>query len=589
MDFFQQMMAGIERGILAISVYFGDLVVKSIEGWDERGKRFWRWYDSIGEADSEANSLLTIATEGVTTTRTRLHEEIKEELRDAAAKGGFYGYLTWLIIFVSIQTGKIKAFMSGIQALRAQSVNEDLKPSLAPIEALLRAEMLNPNSTNFLDPIIAKWGLPQSSLDSYRAAMQQVPSLTELLVLRNRGAINNSQALDYMNQQGMNDEDASKVLELRLFYPGPADLVSLAGREAFEEDQIRDFELDKDFDKIPREVFDRAGVTPEVARWYWIAHWQNPSIQQFFEMVHRKAERKPGVPWTLDDVEIFARLSDINPTFVKGLTDIAYRPLTRVDVRRMYQDGILDYNGILKSYTDLGYNPADAKLMSDWTVKYTQRGERSLTKAQLESMFELRQLTRIQLASQLKLIGYPEDQASILSWLASAKREDERVRSFIRRGEFEYKRGLSSQEAVSSFLIDEDIEPDQIRELFDEWDNEKVYEQAFPSKEDVLSWFDSGRIDEEQLRGFLRALRFTDANIDLYVQTDGARFSKTDVLRLYDEQEVTEEKALSDLRAIGYSAEDAMALLGPVTRRIERRIELEQAENERVRNPQNGR
>jgi hypothetical protein len=116
--------------------------------------------------------------------------------------------------------------------------------------------------------------------------------------------------------------------------------------------------------------------------------------------------------------------------------------------------------------------------------------------------------------------------------------------------------------------------------MFNEWDNEKVYEQALPSKDDVLSWLGSGRIDETEFRGFMRALRFTDENIDIYAQADGATLSKTDVLRLYDQREIMEERALSALRDLGYEPADALALIGPVTRRIERRDQLEQAQTD---------
>ena len=75
----------------------------------------------------------------------------------------------------------------------------------------------------------------------------------------------------------------------------------------------------------------------------------------------------------------------------------------------------------------------------------------------------------------------------------------------------------------------------------------------------------------------MRSLRYTDANIDLYVQSEGeARLSKTDILRLLDQREIMEEKAITDLKALGYTPEDAMALIGPVLKRIARRDQREQ-------------
>ena len=570
----------IQRNAEALATFFARHIISLVLSKELASKEYLNPIGKTITADAKAEELLSTATAGVTSVRTRLHEEIREELEDAAKKGGIFGYLHWALITIAVFKGKVSAFMGGISALRAQAVNTDLKPSLAPIESLLRAEMLNPWATSFLDPIIEKWGLPKSSLDSMRSAMQQLPSMVDLMMLVNRKVIPESTAIAYMERQGISEVDAERLLQLRFYYPSPADWATLAGREAYEEDQIRSFGLDAGFENIDPSTYEKAGLTAETARQYWVAHWSNPSPQQLFEMIHRKAPKPDGTPFAATDVDDYVRLADINPFFGKALAHIAFRPLTRVDVRRMYADGVLDYDGILKSYTDLGYDQPEAKVMSDWTVKYTQRSERSLTRTQLEAMFELRQISRSQLAKQLELIGYPREQAETLSYLAAAKQEDKRLRSFIRRGEYEYKRSMATKAQVSSLLLDEGVEPDQLEDMFNEWDNEKVYEQALPSKDDVLSWLDSGRIDETEFRGFMRALRFTDENIDIYAQADGATLSKTDVLRLYDQREIMEERALSALRDLGYEPADALALIGPVTRRIERRDQLEQAQTD---------
>lgn len=583
MDFFKQMMEGIERASLALGVYFNNILVSWINAQVKIVKAYLGFWGETKDKIPSIDKTQEVIGEAYTVAESRLHTEIQEELQQAKEQGGFVGWLKTVVILFNVSLGKLFAFSKGIQALRAQVVNEDLKPSLVSIEALLRAELLNPTSTDYLDPIIAKWGLPDSSLKVYRSAMRQLPAFQELLVLRNRNEITTKEAKTYLSLHGYNEEDAGKLLELRFFYPGAADLVSLAGREAFEEDQITKFDLDRDFDKIPKWIFEKAGVTDEVARWYWVAHWNNPSIQQFWEMVHRKAERLPGVPWSIDDADDYARLADINPSFVPGLRDIAYRPLTRVDVRRMNRDGVLGYEGIEKSYTDLGYSPvtppggkSDVTLMSEWTIKFNARAERELTKTQILNMYELRQISPKDIVTYLELIGYESDQARDIKDLADNQREEKRLRSFIRRGEYEYKRGFEKPDVVRGRLIDEFIEPEQIDGMFQEWDNEMVYEQALPSKEDVLGWFPT-RINETELRNHLRSLRYTDANIDLYVQSEGeARLSKTDILRLLDQREIMEEKAITDLKALGYTPEDAMALIGPVLKRIARRDQREQ-------------
>ena len=573
----------IKDSMLALSVFLGKRIGNYLQEKYDLFLRLFTFKDDVEEPEQEAETLLSEATRNVVEVRTRLHEEIKEELVDAAKKGGLIGWAHWALVAFSVFTSKIRAFMAGIGNLRAQAVNEDLRPSLASIETAVRAWVLNPGLESTVDDLLARWGIPDDQIALYKLTTQNLLSGAELLTLINRELVTENDAIETLRRQGFGRDDAEKLVELRKFYPGPADWATLAGREAFEEDQIRAFDLDSGFDQIDPATYERGGMTSEIARWYWVAHWSNPSIQQLFEMIHRKARKTDTETWSEDDVADYARLADINPIFVKGLTDIAFRPLTRVDVRRMRQDGILTYDDVMKSYTDLGYNPDDAKLMTNWTETWATKSQRNLTRSQLEKMYELRQISRIELSELLESIGYTDDQAETMSLLAAADREDERMRSFIRRYEYEYKRRISTKQEVSRRLIEEDMQADQVNELLDEWDNERVYERALPSKEDLIGWLTGGTISSERFRSGMRALRYTDEDIDLYTQGEAVRLSKTDTLRVYDQGAIDRTRALEGLLSLGYSDQDAQALLIPIDARIQRRVEREQAETDNGR------
>ena len=504
-----------------------------------------------------------------------LHEQIDEELREAQAEGGLLGWARAAAIVFGASTSAWKAFLSGIGNLRAQRVNADLRPSLAGIETAIRAWLLNPELEDMVDDTLTRWGMPDDQIALYKLVTQNLLTGSELLTLINRELVSEDDAIEMLRRQGYGRDDAERLVELRKFYPGPTDWATLAGREAFEEDQIAAFELDKGFDQIPTETYERAGMTREVARWYWTAHWSNPSIQQLFEMIHREAPKSDTETWSEDDVEDYARLADINPIFVKGLTHIAYRPLTRVDVRRMRQDNVLTYKEVERNYLDLGYNAKDATLMADWTEAWATRQERSLTRTQIEHLYDLRQISRIQLADMLESIGYSEDQAVTISLLQAAAREERRLKSFIARSEYEYKRQIVGKARVAQVLISEGIEPDQIGEMLEEWDNERVVQQALPSKDDMLGWLSAGVIAQERFRSGMRALRYSDEDIDLYSQSDAVRLSKTDLLRLLDQEAINLSRALAGLVALGYSVEDSEALTAPVMGRIRRRQERE--------------
>lgn len=461
--------------------------------------------------------------------------------------------------------------------MQQQTADSMLRPALLDQNALIRYLMRDPNRFGEVKDIFDRWGLPDNQLTMLLAGSENEPGISELIPLVNRELLTESEARQRLQNSGYDSEMQNKLMALADWLPPASDLASLAGREAFEEDQITKFGLDADLPERYLEEAAKVGVSAKVARWYWVAHWSNPSIQQFFEMVHRRARNGQGGIWTGDDVAEFARLADINPTFVEGLTDIAYRPLTRVDVRRMYEDGVLDYDAVKRSYLDLGYDETNAVLMADWTKAYAERGTRQLTRTQIVSMYELRQITRVQLADQLEVIGFDPDEASVISHLAAAQREEARLKSFVRKIEYEFKRGFTDKAAASRDLYDAGIEPEQVQELIHEWENETVYERALPSKQDLVGWFEGGQIEADNFRDRMRALRFDDADIDLYMLGDVQRLSKTDVLRLFDQGGIDEARARVALLDLGYTETDTDALMQPVIARIKRRADLEQA------------
>jgi len=101
---------------------------------------------------------------------------------------------------------------------------------------------------------------------------------------------------------------------------------------------------------------------------YWASHWTLPSVGLLNEMLHR------GV---IDDVtwDRFVKYNDFDPAVRPWLKAISYKPYTRVDVRRMYDVGVLDDSELLQSYKDLGYDDIRANNMALWTKVYIAVGE----------------------------------------------------------------------------------------------------------------------------------------------------------------------------------------------------------------------
>jgi hypothetical protein len=152
----------------------------------------------------------------------------------------------------------------------------------------------------------------------------------------------------------------------------------MAVREAFTPAIIAKFRYAEGFPSEILEYTRKIGLSDEWLKRYWYAHWQLPSPQQGYEMLHRLRPGKVSQPFTKDDMDLLLRTADYAPYFRDKMIAISYSPFTRVDVRRMYKTGDLSYQGVIDAYMDIGYDADKAKKLADFTVHYETGNDTNL-------------------------------------------------------------------------------------------------------------------------------------------------------------------------------------------------------------------
>jgi hypothetical protein len=212
-----------------------------------------------------------------------------------------------------------------------------------------------------------------------------LPTVSELITLKFRKLIDDDEFYDKMAKLGYSRETADEIVKAAYFYPTPSDLISWTAREVFEPDAIEKYGLDAEFDKLRLDEFFKAGMTEEQVRNFWRAHWQHPSWTQIIEMMRRDVLKDPQArdkvkagsdEWRklreeeVDLVYDWYRLVEIPPYWRDRLTKISYEPLTRVDVRRMEDLGLLTDDELMRMYLDWGYDEENARRMVIWTKQY---------------------------------------------------------------------------------------------------------------------------------------------------------------------------------------------------------------------------
>jgi len=176
-----------------------------------------------------------------------------------------------------------------------------------------------------------------------------------LMTLHYRREIDDDFFYNEMAKWGFDKAQADRLMKAYLYYPSPTDFIRFSVRDVFKPDIVERYGYDTGWEETEKEIkeyAEKTGITMDVLRWYWRAHWELPSPTMAFEMLHRGLiERK--------DIETLLKIADYAPYWIDKIIGISYSPITRVDLRRLYHAGVIDEERLYKGYKDLGYNEED--------------------------------------------------------------------------------------------------------------------------------------------------------------------------------------------------------------------------------------
>jgi len=251
----------------------------------------------------------------------------------------------------------------------------------------------------------------------------QSPALGEILTLLNRGKIHPDVADYYVRHLGFRSADTrEQLLSLRHTIPGPSDLVRYALREAWDPAVVARFEYDAEYPPELTYWMEKQGAGGDArtadqiaagappVKWPqldWRVHWQNIAPTMAYEMYHRLRPHRlarfgadfGGLrAFTFSDLETVLKVNDYPVPFRQQLAAINSQTLGRVDIRRMYNLGIMERTEVKELYLDAGYVEPDAEKLTKF-AEHTRRITRAnrftrRTKASVIDAYNLGILSR---------------------------------------------------------------------------------------------------------------------------------------------------------------------------------------------------
>jgi len=375
--------------------------------------------------------------------------------------------------------------------------------------------------------------------DDHYAAVEEIvrPILNvgDMLPMMYREIISRGTFTETAKKWGWESGDIENIIESSKVIPGVGDLVAMAVREAWRDDVASRWGYDEDYPQELTKWAGRQGLDAEWSKRYWRAHWQLPSPQLGFEMYHRLRPGTSSVTFTRENLLELLKIADFPAGFRERMIEIAYQPITRVDLRRLYQAGVINKTRVLDGYKDLGYTDKDAQALADFAVKDSASAEKDITRAAIVTSYKKAIISRGDAAGMLTAIGYGSMEADFYLDIADFEIETDRADDVIDYVKTMYVNSEYNAQDVSAELGKLNLPSTQVERLLQVWDIQRRKKQKTPTTTDFEDFYKRDIIDRDQLIDNLKRAGWTDERVGWIV----ARIDQ----RLQDSARVEAERA----------------------------------------------
>jgi hypothetical protein len=326
-----------------------------------------------------------------------------------------------------------------------------------------------------------------------------------------RGIIDEDTLYTNLHKLRYTQEDIDRVISLTEYYPNPSDLVRFAVREVYSPQIAQQYGLFEDFPEEFIQAAAKAGLPEEQAKNYWGAHWELPSISQAFEMYHRRIINE-------EELNTLLRSQDVMPYWRERLTSMAYSPLTRVDVRRMYGLGVLDRDGVYNAYLDHGYSPENAELMTNFTIKYETNEDFGITRSTVLKSYKKGLITQDQAVSYLAQLGYAENTIELHMQQTEYDMYEEDAELYVDNLVLLYRLGAMTIDQLKTSLLSLDLPGAYVDKIVNKEKVSTSKKLKLPTKTELEKWLELKIINETEYSNAMTRLGYQEEDIIKYLQ-----------------------------------------------------------------------
>jgi len=383
----------------------------------------------------------------------------------------------------------------------------DLAYSPAPTSARVQSGLLEGLSRANIEERIISTGIHPDQASEYYNAVLAKPNPQDIIRWRLRTDPSLAELPSDLSKIGVHPDyqDVYKTLA----YPVPpiGDMITMAVREAFTPEIAERFGQYEDYPTELTKFAAMNGISEDWSKRYWAAHWSLPSPQQGFQMLHRGIINK-------DELHVLMRALDIMPFWRDKLIQVAYKPLTRVDVRRMFALGVLTEDEVKTAYLDVGYSEKNSERLTEFTVKQVLAQQTGFNTTDVVAAYKNSQLNRSDAYTMIADLGVKGGNITSILNAAETQRDWSLLNDQIRGIGNEYKQEVLDGDEAEDRLRSLGLPSDKVEALKRQWYKETVERPSTPwTKAEIMQFVKRGIIDDNRAKQELGILGFDKEHI----------------------------------------------------------------------------
>lgn len=316
---------------------------------------------------------------------------------------------------------------------------------------------------------------------------------------------------DELKRKGYSADRIKELEKAFLYYPTPRDFIHYAVRETYDDTVAKDMGYDEHYPKEMESDILKAGMNPSWLKHEWRAHWAMISPRMAYEMLQREEI-------DMSMLEKILTIADYPPALIPKLINISYTRIGRIDLRRLYSSGEIDYEALEKGYRHLGYSPSDAEKIALWTDKEYAQKDKDIAMGKIMKGYNLGEISVEICLESLMSLGYDENESKYLIALEDYNLEEKRKEDEAETLVEEVINGTKTLENLETSLKGLLLRPKEIGKYRDKAKRKVRALIKQPTEAKLTEWVTAGFIDIDTYRTRLAALRYSSEDVENFIK-----------------------------------------------------------------------